>query len=99
MPRIEVERLVTLREGAITYRLRTCDVSQGGLKVQCEASLPVDSDVVVTLEGIEPLPGVVRWASGGQMGITFTRMLALPTLVGWLQQQASPYGAGELSAG
>jgi hypothetical protein len=85
MPRIEVAGFVTVREGASTYRMRACDVSQGGIKVQCENCLPIGADVVVTLNGIEPQQGVVRWASENHMGIIFNRMLALPTLVEWLQ--------------
>jgi hypothetical protein len=87
MPRIEVTGFVTVREGASTYRMRVCDISQGGLKVQCENCLPVGADVVVTLNGIEPLHAVVRWASDDQMGIIFNSMLALPTLVEWLQAE------------
>ena len=87
MPRIEVESFATLREGASTYRMRVCDVSQGGLKIRCEVRLSPGSDVVVTLAGIEPQPGVVRWVDDDMMGITFNRMLALPALVDWLQQQ------------
>jgi hypothetical protein len=87
LPRIEVGSFVTLREGASTYRLRLCDISQGGLKVQCDTRLEPGSDVVVTLVGIEPQPGVVRWAHADQMGITFNRLLALPTLVDWLREQ------------
>lgn len=87
MPRIEVESFATLREGASTYRMRVCDVSQGGLKIRCETRLSPGSDVIVTLAGIEPQPGVVRWVDGDLMGITFNRMLALPALVEWLQEQ------------
>jgi hypothetical protein len=87
LPRIEVDSLITLREGASTYRLRTCDISQGGMKVQCATPLVVGSDVVTTLAGIDPQPGVVRWAGDDQMGIEFNRLLALPTLVGWLREQ------------
>ena len=87
MPRIEVESFATLREGASTYRMRVCDVSQGGLKIRCETRLTPGSDVVITLAGIEPQPGVVRWAEGDLMGITFNRMLALPILVEWLRGQ------------
>ena len=54
---------------ASTYRLRSCDVSQGGMKLNCATPLAVGSDVVVTLAGIEPQPGVVRWARDGQMGV------------------------------
>ena len=87
MPRIEVNRFITLREGASTYRVRACDISQGGLKIRCEAPLALDSEVVVTLTGIKPKPGVVRWVDGNHMGVTFNRMLALPTLVEWLRDQ------------
>jgi hypothetical protein len=85
MPRIEVAGFATIREGASTYRMRVCDISQGGLKVQCENCLPVGADVVVTLSGSEPQHGVVRWTSDNQMGIIFNRLLALPMLVEWLQ--------------
>jgi hypothetical protein len=58
------------------------------LKVQCDTSLEPGSDVVVTLAGIEPVHGVVRWAANDQMGITFNGMLALPVLVAWLHEQS-----------
>lgn len=89
MPRIEVSKFVTVREGATTYRMQVCDISQGGLKVECEICLPVGSDVVVTLAGIEPQAGVIRWAAGNQIGITFNRMLALPTLVDWIHHHSA----------
>lgn len=79
--------MITLREGASTYRMRLCDISQGGRKVQCETGFAPGSDLVVTLAGIEPQPGVVRRAQGDHVGITFNRMLALPVLVEWLEQQ------------
>ena len=94
MPRIQVDSFVTLREGASTYRVRLCDVSQGGLKIHCEAALEPDSQVVVTLPGIVPQPAVLRWIDGPYMGITFNRMLALPTLVEWLRDQRDSLRAG-----
>ena len=91
MPRIAIDRFITVREGATTHRMRVCDISQGGVKVQCETPLPVASDVVVTLAGIEPLHGVVRWTANDQMGINFNGTLALPVLVAWLHDEsASP---------
>ena len=87
MPRIEVSCFATLREGASTYRMRACDISQGGLKLIGETVIPVASDIVVSLPGLEPQRGVVRWNEGGQIGITFNRLLPLSDLVGWLQVQ------------
>lgn len=87
MPRIEVFSLVTVRDGAMTYRLRTCDISQGGLKVQGETIMAPGTDVVVTLPGLEALSGVICWAEGNQMGLTFNRLLNLSLLVEWLEGQ------------
>lgn len=87
MPRIEVETHATVREGAATYRMRACDISQGGIKVESLTILPRGSDVVVTLPGLAPLPGVIRWVDEGFCGITFNRLIALPQLVNWLQEQ------------
>jgi hypothetical protein len=87
MPRIEVETYATVREGATTYRMRACDISQGGIKVETLTILPRGSDVVVTLPGLAPVPGVIRWVDEGFCGITFNRLIALPQLVNWLQEQ------------
>jgi hypothetical protein len=87
MPRIEVQGFATVREGASTYRMRTCDISQGGLKVETLTVLPRGSDVVVMLPALAPMPGVVRWVEDGFCGITFNRLLPLPLLVNWLQEQ------------
>jgi hypothetical protein len=87
MPRIEVGGFLTLRDGAFSYRVELCDISQGGLKIRCEKALATDSHVVVSIQRIAPQPSVVRWIEGDYIGITFNRMLALPVLVEWLRDQ------------
>jgi len=87
MPRIETSCFATLRDGANTLRVRACDISQGGVKVECEASLPHGADVIITLPGLPPQPGIACWADGGYTGITFNRLLPLGELVAWLHQQ------------
>jgi len=89
MPRIAVDSIVTVRDGASIHRLRACDISQGGIKVHSETAIDPGSEVVVTLAGIEPQPAVVRWSEGGQLGLTFNRSLPLPVLVEWLHDQRS----------
>lgn len=89
MPRIETQAFATVRGGAFPYRLRACDISQGGIKVETRVSLQPGTDVVVSLAGLEPQPGVVRWSEDGFAGITFNRLLPLPVLIGWLQAQRS----------
>jgi len=87
MPRVEIQAGLYVREGAQTWRLNCCDISQGGVKLVATVPLTVGSDVVVTLAGQAPQPGVVRWSAGGHAGIAFNRPLALSDLVSWLQAQ------------
>lgn len=87
MPRIETSSYVTIREGASIHRGRACDISQGGVKVDIPVLFASNAEVVVTLPGLPPQPGVVRWTDGGFAGITFNRLLSLPTLIEWLRHQ------------
>jgi hypothetical protein len=57
------------------------------MKADSDRMLKVGADVVVTLPGLAPMAGVVRWKEEGSYGIAFNRLLALSDLVGWLQDQ------------
>ena len=87
MPRVEVRCIASVRQDGNVYGMRTRDVSQGGVKLESNRELAIAGDVVVTLPGLSPLPGVVRWRENGCYGITFNRLLALPDLVRWLNEQ------------
>lgn len=87
MPRIETSGFATLREGVNMLRVRTCDISQGGVKIASETILPSGTDVIVTLPGLEPQPGIACWNDNGFTGITFNRLLPLDELIGWLHRQ------------
>jgi len=85
MPRIEVDCFATVRDGAQVYRMRVHDVSQGGVKLETAVVLTKGSDLVVSLPGLDAQPAAVRWTDGGQLGVTFNRLLPLTDLVGWLR--------------
>lgn len=87
MPRIEANCHATLRDGANMLRVRVCDISQGGVKIECETILNQGSDIVITLPGLEPQPGLACWHHEGFTGITFNRLIPLNDLVAWLQGQ------------
>ena len=89
MPRIEVDCLASVREDGTIHRVRIRDISQGGIKVAGigELELGIGSDVVMTLPGLLPQQGVVRWRHDGCYGINFNAVMPLPTLVGWLKEQ------------
>lgn len=87
MPRLEVRCIAWVRDGAVVHRTHVVNISQGGLRVEAPNGLPVTSQVTVTLPGLPPEQGVVRWNDGESCGITFNRVLALPHLVAWVGEQ------------
>jgi hypothetical protein len=95
MPRVEVHCTAWVREDATVHRMKASNVSQGGVRVEGGAPLPIGADVIVTLNGLPAQPGVVRWQDGSSYGITFNGVLALSDLVEWLQEQREqPRAAG-----
>ena len=87
MPRVEIRCITSVRQESQVYGLLARDISQGGVKVETNRTLEIGSEVVVTLPGMAPQAGVVRWSDGGCYGITFNRLLALSELVAWLHEQ------------
>jgi hypothetical protein len=57
------------------------------VRIEGNATLPVGADVIVTLNGLPPQPGLIRWREETSYGITFNRVIALSDLVAWLQEQ------------
>jgi hypothetical protein len=87
MPRVEIDCTARIRIDATVHRASAVNISQGGIKVECRSEIAVGSDAIVSLNGLPPCPGIVRWSENGAYGVTFNRILALPVLVGWLQDQ------------
>ena len=87
LPRVEVSCTAWVREDASVYRMKSSNISQGGIMVIGSADLPVGAKVVVTLIDLPPTPGIVRWKDGEAHGISFNRPLALAPLVSWLRAQ------------
>jgi hypothetical protein len=86
LPRIEIDCTAWVRQEAQVIRSRALNISQGGVCVESTSPLEVGGDVVVTLPGLTPAKGVVRWGDGSTHGIAFNRSLVLSELVHWLQE-------------
>ena len=87
MPRIETHCHATLRDGANVLRVRVCDISQGGVKIDCSTLVPMGTDVIVALPGLDPQPGLACWVEDGLIGVSFNRLIPLGELVSWLHEQ------------
>ncbi|HEX5185060.1 MAG TPA: PilZ domain-containing protein [Allosphingosinicella sp.] len=93
LPRIEVDRLATLRSGARLYGVNTRDISQGGVKIECDQPLEVGREVVLTMEHFRPLQALVRWCDGGLAGLSFNQLIPFPELMTWLKNGEKDGGA------
>ena len=87
MPRVELSCVMSVRQGADVRGVYARDISQGGMKIETDHELELGSDIVVTMPGMAPHAGLVRWRDGKFYGITFNRLLALSEVVEWLQSQ------------
>jgi hypothetical protein len=88
LPRVEVDRLATLRAGARTFAVSTCDISQGGVKVEIDQPLQPGEEVVFTPEKFRAVQGVVRWYHDGVCGISFNQVIPFHELMRWLRDDA-----------
>jgi hypothetical protein len=55
--------------------------------VESKSALNLGANVTVSLSGLEPLAGVVKWKEDDCYGIGFNRVLAVNELMSFLQQQ------------
>ena len=85
LPRIELDRLATLRCGARLYGVNTRDISQGGVKIECDQPLEPGREVVLMMENFRPLQALVRWCEGGLAGLSFHQLIPFPELMTWLK--------------
>lgn len=87
LPRIEVDCTAWVRQDGDVIRTRVINISQGGVRVEARSPLTDGADVVITLPGLTPAAGVVKWSDSGTYGLAFNRALVLSELVEWLQEQ------------
>jgi PilZ domain-containing protein len=85
-PRVEIDRMATLRAGARTGWVHARDISQSGAKVEADEAPAPGEEVVLTLDGFRPLHGAVRWQDGGHCGIAFNQMIPFGELIDWLKR-------------
>ncbi|WP_114954711.1 PilZ domain-containing protein [Sphingosinicella terrae] len=86
MPRVEVDRLATLRDGAVTHWVHIRDISQGGVKLEFEQPLEIGAEIVITPEHFGPVAGTVRWQKDRFCGVSFNQAVPFDQLIAWLKR-------------
>ena len=89
MPRIELRQRVCVRRAGGTDFAWTRNLSPAGLGIETRAALQAGDSVELTLDGLRPIQGEVRWTHVGQAGIAFAEELGWQTLMPWLRRHAS----------
>jgi hypothetical protein len=69
-PRVPVALPAFLQANGERHAVRILDLSPGGAKLDCSASLPTGTAVILDC-GTLARPAAVRWNSAGVMGICF----------------------------
>lgn len=87
MPRIALDSLVWVRQDANVHRSRGINISQGGMCVQMDVELSIGAHVIVSIQGLAPTAGVIKWQDGDFYGIGFNRVFPVDELMNFLQDQ------------
>lgn len=87
LPRVEIDRLGTVRVGARVYPVSTRDISQGGVKLETDQPFHPGEPVVLTLDKFRPVEGVVRWYQDGLCGVSFNQIIPFHELMRWLRSE------------
>lgn len=87
MPRIEVDLTAYVREDATIHRTRAVNISQGGIRVRTEAEITLDARVTISLAGLTPIAGIVKWKEGDEYGLGFNHVLPIAELMRFLRER------------
>lgn len=87
MPRVELVSSALLESRNGTELVTTRDISQGGAKLDVPFTLAAEEKVTLTLDGLAPIPGVVRWSAGNVAGIAFQPEVKWQELMLWLKER------------
>lgn len=87
MPRVELVVQGLLETEAGTEVVTTRDISQGGAKIDVPFALKTDARILISLDGLPPLQGVVRWSEDHVAGIAFLPELRWQELMLWLKER------------
>ncbi|HEY0115781.1 MAG TPA: PilZ domain-containing protein [Allosphingosinicella sp.] len=90
MPRIELESPAWLEAGSRREIVTVRNLSDGGARIETRVPLVVHEQIVLTLDGFRPAPGIVRWVQGNVAGVAFAPELPWQELMPWLRRRHRP---------
>ncbi|RJF85717.1 PilZ domain-containing protein [Sphingomonas cavernae] len=92
-PRLPTSCWADIRIDGHPQRASLLDLSQGGAKLRTRTPLEMGAILILSVPGLEPMRGVVRWVRGDNAGIAFLEPIAFAALAAWLDDPATRYAA------
>lgn len=90
MPRVRISCPVALLVDGARHQVTLVDASQGGAKLATEI-LREGDEVTLTIQGLDPRRGVVRWAHDGRAGVAFLSPIGFEALAKWALERQADY--------
>ena len=97
-PRLDMAVEASLRTLEGDIAVRTCDVSQAGVKLLVDRALPAELPCELALPALGHRAAVVRWYRGGSAGLMFVDPLSYPDFASWRQALARANAARQTTA-
>ncbi len=83
-PRLALHCALEVRLGSRRLSTQCRDISEGGIKVALALADCEGEEAVVSLDGLDPVPGRVRWSGDGRAGIAFERPIPAREFTRWV---------------
>jgi hypothetical protein len=90
-PQLPTDCRVDLRIDGRRYRGTMTDLSQHGARLAADAPLARDQLLTLTIAGLPPLQGVVRWLAEEGVDIAFIEPIGFSMLGAWFENAAQRY--------
>ena len=85
--RLDLRCPVRIRIGNRQYAGYLENISEGGAKVRTLTPINGIGKVQLTLPGLGPMEGSLRWISSGEVGLGFTLQKHALTVAGWMRSR------------
>jgi hypothetical protein len=97
-PRVGIDVRARLRVGARYHAVTLCNISQGGGRVSPGEPLEAGQKVILTVNGLPPIAGSVRWCDRDHAGIAFDNPIAFEALARWVPTMQAQARERQLTA-
>lgn len=87
LPRIPIVCEGRLKSAGRSMGVDLLDISQAGARIRADVSRVNPGGAELSLPGLQPISGVIRWIAADQAGMSFNECLSFEKLASWIYAQ------------